>query len=68
MNSYSYGNISSQKAERTHKIYWMFTSKVTTLFFTGPRKRECGYDVDGKWIDNITYRKLKNKTNGTERN
>lgn len=61
MNNLSSGSISSQKAERTHKVYMLLSKKIITLFFTGPRFREWGYDVDGKWIDNVTYRKMKNE-------
>lgn len=61
MNWLSPKDISAQKAERTHKIYMLLSEKIVTLFFTGPRFREWGYDVDGKWIDNVTYRKMKNE-------
>lgn len=55
------GSISIQSAERVHKIAYLYSDKVTSLFFTGPRKREWGYKVKGEWIDNVTYRKLKNE-------
>jgi len=52
---------SYQKAERFHKIYSLPDNKLISLFFTGPRFREWGYNVDGKWVDNVTYRKRKNE-------
>lgn len=57
------GSISMQKAERFHKIVMLsLASKmVKTLFFTGPRRREWGYDVDGTWIHNEIYRQNKRK-------
>lgn len=51
----------SRKAESLHKIQTLHSKSVFTLFFTGRRRREWGYDVNGKWIDNVTYRKLKNE-------
>lgn len=56
-------NISRAKANRFHKILKLRTKKVITLFFTGPRIREWGYEVDGKWVDHISYRNLKNSGN-----
>ena len=50
-----------RKAESFHKIKKLLTPEVWTLFFVGKRRREWGYDVDGKWIDNVTYRKMKNE-------
>ncbi len=50
-----------RKAETFHKIQKLHSKSVYTLFFTGKRKREWGYDVDGRWIDHATYRKLKNE-------
>jgi hypothetical protein len=38
----------------------MINTCVTTLFITGPRRRIWGYDVNGIWVDNKTYRKTKN--------
>ena len=51
----------NRKAEQFHKILKLHSKAVYTLFFVGKRKREWGYDVNGKWIDHETYRKLKNE-------
>lgn len=51
---------SRRKATQCHKIAHMVTPCVTTLFITGKTFRMWGYNVDGNWIDNETYRKLKN--------
>lgn len=54
-------DVIERDAEESHKIFELKTPSVTTLFFTGPRKRDWGYWVKGKWINNATYRKIKNK-------
>ena len=48
------------KAGTFHKIDYV-RKKGFTLVFMGKRRREWGYNVDGKFIDHITYRELKNK-------
>lgn len=53
--------IIKRKAEQFHTIESLHGKSVYTLFFTGKRRREWGYDVDGKWIDHKTYRQLKNE-------
>lgn len=50
-----------RKAETFHKITKLHSNSVYTLFFTGKRKREWGYDFNGHWLDNVTYRKMKNE-------
>lgn len=50
-----------RKAESFHKIQKLHSNAVFTLFFTGKRKREWGYDLSGNWVDHITYRKMKNE-------
>lgn len=47
-------------ATRFHKIALLVTPSVYTLFITGKKYREWGYDVDGVWVDNQTYRNTKN--------
>lgn len=59
-NVQSFMTTSHRKAEHTHKILSLKSEKVFTLFFAGKRRRDWGYWVRGTWIDNVTYRKLKN--------
>ena len=49
-----------RRAEEFHCIYQLLTKTVFTLFLTFKKKKDWGYDVNGKWIDHITYRRLKN--------
>lgn len=60
-NAQTFLTTSHRKAEHTHKIEELKSKKVYTLFFASKRKREWGYWVRGAWIDNVTYRKLKNE-------
>ena len=52
--------IIKRKAEHLHSIHKLLTKSVYTFFIAFKRRREWGYVVNGKWIDNKTYRKLKN--------
>lgn len=49
----------ARKAEIFHKIKKLHSPVVYTIFLTGKRKRVWGYDVNGEWIDHVTYRKKK---------
>jgi hypothetical protein len=49
------------RAEDMHKIQLLDNKPAWSLFLCGPRRREFGYDVDGKWVHNKTYRELKDK-------
>lgn len=53
----------SRNGESYHKILELLSPVVYTLFFVSPTKREWGYNVNGKFIDHITYRELKNTNN-----
>lgn len=55
-----------RQANIFHKI--TLIKPTWTLVFTGPRKRTWGYFVDHKWIDNITYRKLKHGSTNNIKN
>ncbi len=57
------GKFNSRSGESYHKILELLSPVVYTLFFVSPTKREWGYKVDGKFIDHITYRELKNTNN-----
>lgn len=57
------GKFNSRNGESYHKILELLSPVVYTLFFVSPTKREWGYKVDGKFIDHITYRELKNTNN-----
>lgn len=48
-----------RKAEQFHKIEQLHTPSVYTLFFTGKRRREWGYNTERGWVDHKTYRKQK---------
>ncbi|MEO6305470.1 MAG: hypothetical protein ABIP51_20070 [Bacteroidia bacterium] len=52
--------IIKRKAEQFHSINLLLTKKVFTFFVAFGKKRDWGYDVNGTWVDHITYRKLKN--------
>ncbi len=54
------GKFNSRDGNSFHKIKSLMSSAVYTLFFVGKQKREWGYKVNGSFIDNETYRKLKN--------
>lgn len=54
------GNLVFASAERLHKIAFLRTNKVVTLFITGKRKRDWGYKVGDEWVDHKTYRERKN--------
>ena len=50
------------EAEDIHQFALKDESKSTwTLVFTGPRRREWGYQTESGWFDNETYRILKEK-------
>ena len=60
-----------RKAEEFHQISEVGGPRMTigrkdyapptiTLFLTGRRRREWGYDVNGEWFDHIIYRLFKN--------
>lgn len=51
--------ISFNKAEKFHKIKSLYC-KTYTMVITGSRYREWGYNTENGWLDNITYRILKN--------
>lgn len=54
--------INGTVVKRHHSVFHRITvlSKVTTLFLAfGPRQK-WGYSVDGKFVDHVTYRKMKN--------
>ena len=53
-------SIARRKAEQFHMIEKLWTKKVFTIVITGKRRREWGYNVDGWWIDNVSYRQRKN--------
>lgn len=58
-NPVHFGMIIKRKAEEFHQIYFLNSKKVYTLFLTGRRKREWGYDVNGKWYGWEEYHKIK---------
>ncbi len=53
------GSNASRMAEQFHKIKSLNTKTVTTLFFTGKKRREWGYKVGKYWIHNEYYRQNK---------
>jgi hypothetical protein len=64
IKTYVYNHVSPFKvirrnAEAFHKLYRLKSPVVYTLFFTGSRRKEWGYDVAGEWIEFNRYRKLK---------
>jgi hypothetical protein len=60
-NILSPGTFTSRSGESYHKIKKLLTKSVYTLFIVTPVKRVWGYQVDGKWMHNEEYRKLKNQ-------
>ena len=54
-------NIALRKAEAYHKIESVQTPVVYTLNFMWGKRKEWGYDVDGKFVQHEEYRKLKNE-------
>ena len=57
---FGFGQIACRKAGDFHKIAYLTTNKVFTLFFVGRRKEEkWGYWVNGEFVDNEQYRILK---------
>lgn len=48
------------KSTKLHTIRLIRNRPTTTLVLAGPRNREWGYGINGGWLDNKTYRKLKN--------
>lgn len=54
---YKAGNFIHKKAEETHTFEIIYPT--TSLVIIGPRKREWGYNVYGKWVHNKKYRALK---------
>lgn len=55
------GKIIIRKAKVYHKITDLFTNKIITLFITGKRFNEWGYEVNGKFVGHKEYRILKNE-------
>lgn len=53
------GSFVMRQAEQFHMIKELHTPRVITLFFTGRRSREWGYNTEQGWVDHITYRKNK---------
>ena len=53
------GNVIKRNAKSFHKLSLWKCDYVITLFFTGPRIKDWGYYVNGEWIQNEEYRKLK---------
>jgi len=45
-----------------HKIHKLITPVVYTLFIATKQKREWGYLVNGEFVDNETYRKMKHES------
>jgi hypothetical protein len=52
--------INAHVAEDLHKIKLIDGKPVWSIFLCGPRRREFGYGVNGKWIHNKEYREFKN--------
>lgn len=52
----------TRNAKHFHKIKVLHSKSVYTLFFTGRRLRDWGYDVDGTWVSHQDYR-LKKRNN-----
>lgn len=50
----------SRNQKHFHKISYVSSGGLTTLFFRGPRISEWGYEMSGYWVDNVKYRKIKN--------
>jgi hypothetical protein len=61
VNLLKFGSVTSRNGEDYHKIKTLLTNSVYTLFIVSPAKRTWGYQVDGKWMHNEEYRKLKNQ-------
>lgn len=59
-NEMSFGKVNIRSGSKFHKIYKLKTPSIYTLFFATKVKREWGYNLDGKFVNNITYRNLKN--------
>ena len=60
-DSHYRGDVIKHKAEDVHKIT-LLTKDVWTLVLTSGRDREWGYRlIDNTWIDQRSYRSLKNK-------
>lgn len=55
------GSFVFKKAEDFHKIQQLRSPSIYTLFIAGRRRREWGYDVQGTWIDHVTFRKQKHE-------
>ena len=55
------GKINLRNGEEHHKILELLSPVVYTLFFVSAPKRQWGYKVEGKFIDHLTYREMKNK-------
>lgn len=56
------GSIAYRKATWFHQVISLFGPTYTLVFAT-PRFRIWGYDKDGRWVDNETYRKEKHDEN-----
>lgn len=54
-------NFATRERQKFHKIKKLLSPMVTTLAFVIGKREEWGYMVDGRYIDNVTYRKIKNK-------
>lgn len=52
----------SRNGNSFHKIHKLLTPVVYTIFFVTKQKRQWGYLVDGDFIDNETYRKMKHES------
>lgn len=55
------GKFNVINGENYHKILDVESDVVYTLVFVTPTKRQWGYNVDGEFVDHITYRERKNK-------
>lgn len=51
------GDIVVRKAADLHRL--VIGQPVTTLFVTGPKIREWGFDMDGAWMHNREFFKLR---------
>jgi hypothetical protein len=54
------GNLVKRNGKDFHKIEKLLSPKIYTLMITGPRYRDWGYDVNGTWVDQESYRFKKN--------
>lgn len=54
------GRLNIKEAHKYHRIA-LTRYPTWTLVFTGKRKFDWGYDVNNKFVDNVTYRELKSQ-------